>query len=232
MKRSAAALVRPLRGVTLAAAVVLAVGVSPAGAHVQVSPSVVAPGDSVRFTVLVPGESGQPTTRVELKVPAEVLPFAFSDPPGWKRRNVLAANGALDRIVWTGRMAPDGFAEFSFLAGTPERAGELSWRALQAYADGTVVRWIGPPDSEEPAAVTRVAEDAPRQNAGGESAAPKDGDATETASPSPPAAAPETVESESSSTDDWFARALALVSLAIALAAVALALRGRAQRAS
>ena len=45
----------------------------------------------------------------------------------------------------------------------PGKAGdELTFKALQTYSDGDVVRWIGAPDSEQPAPqvkVTAAAED-------------------------------------------------------------------------
>lgn len=44
-------------------------------------------------------------------------------------------------------------------AKTPKETGEFSWRAFQAYEDGSVVEWTGPPDSEEPASVVKVVSD-------------------------------------------------------------------------
>ena len=139
-----------------------------AGAHIQVTPSLVATADPVLFTVLVPGETSSGTVRVELKIPPGLYPFSYEDVPGWKRQVITKANGLTDRVVWTGQAAPDGFARFSFLAGTPEKDGELRWAAIQTYADGKVVNWIGPPESENPAAITEVSSMAPKQNAGGE----------------------------------------------------------------
>jgi uncharacterized protein YcnI len=191
-----------------------------AQAHIQVSPTVAAPLDSVKFTLLVPGESDAKTTKVTLQVPPDVLPFSFMDPPGWTRTNNMAANGAIETIEWTGELPADGFAEFSFLAGTPEKPGTILWKTLQEYSDGTIVRWIGDPGSEEPAAVTEISADAPKQNAGGESgegetpAQTTTGDATETT-----AAGSVDVEVDASD-DDGLARALALLGLLVALAAL------------
>ena len=141
----------------------------PATAHIQVSPPHAAPGDAVKFTVLVPNESEAVTTKVELKIPSGMLPFSYVDVPGWKRTLVEASNGSVEEIVWTGKLAQDGFVEFSFLAGTPEKPMDLQWKALQSYSDGNVVSWIGAPDTEYPAAVTHLDENAAKQNAGGES---------------------------------------------------------------
>ena len=140
-----------------------------ASAHIQVNPKVVAPNDAVKFTVLVPGERSDQTVKVDLKLPSGLLPFSYEDTPGWTRQLVKASNGGVDRIVWSGRLPRDGFAEFSFLAGTPEQPGELQFKALQTYSGGTVVRWIGAPSSDNPAPVVKVEKGAAAQNAGGES---------------------------------------------------------------
>jgi uncharacterized protein YcnI len=163
---------RPFRRGLVALLISVAAGAfapAVAGAHIQVLPSIVATDDPVKFTVVVPGEQEDSTTSVDLKMPAGLLPFSYEETPGWTRKLVMASNGAVDRVVWTGKLPKDGFVEFSFLAGTPEKAGELVFKALQTYADGSVVRWIGEPKSDHPAPVVEVQNDAPRQNAGGES---------------------------------------------------------------
>jgi uncharacterized protein DUF1775 len=57
------------------------------------------------------------------------------------------------RVTWSGgRIAPGEFDEFGMSARIPEEEGtELAFRALQRYASGEVVRWIGPADADEPA---------------------------------------------------------------------------------
>jgi uncharacterized protein YcnI len=225
----------------LTAAVAVAWTVSAADAHVQVSPSVVAPDDAVKFTVLVPGEREAETTSVALRMPAGLLPFSYEDTPGWTRRIVSASNGGVDQVIWTGRLPRDGFVEFSFLAGTPAHPGQLAWKALQTYSDGTVVRWIGPPDADDPAPVTEVVKGAPAQNAGGEnasSAPPGSATATPAAPDAAPAAAvatatavmPAAVMSDSGTGGpDWVARGLGVAAL-LALGGLALELRRRDRR--
>ena len=145
---------RPL--LAIAAAVLTAAALAaPAAAHVQVRPTVAAPGDPVLFEVIVPGERDAKTVEVTLQVPKDVLPFSFNDPPGWERDNREASDGSLEAIVWRGEQAEDGFSRFAFLASTPEQEGEIVWKALQRYDDGEIARWIGAPDSENPAAVTK-----------------------------------------------------------------------------
>lgn len=178
-----------------------------AAAHIQVSPAEAAPGDAVKVTLLVPNEEDNATTRVELKIPAEVLPFSYEDTPGWTRKVVAASNGSVDKLVWTGSLPAEGFVEFSFLAAMPEKAGDVSWKALQVYAGGETVRWIGPPGSEQPAAATKVAEGVPLQNAGGENAAEggsSDTTPTETTAPAAETTAAAPASSSGGGDDnDW-----------------------------
>ncbi|HTZ86641.1 MAG TPA: DUF1775 domain-containing protein [Solirubrobacteraceae bacterium] len=195
------------RSLAAAGAVALAAALAgPAMAHVQIAPTVVAPNDPVKFTVLVPGERDTETTKVDMKMPSGLLPFSYEQTPGWKRQLVKASNGEVEQIVWTGRLARDGFVEFSFLAGTPPHPGELAFKALQTYSDGTVVRWIGAPESEHPAPVTRIVAGATRENAGGEGQKASGASSTVT---------PVAAKSSSASVGaDWTARALGIASLA------------------
>ena len=171
----------------LAVAAALAAA-APAHAHVQVTPAEAAPGDPVRFELLVPGETGAHTTEVALQIPKGVLAFAFEDQPGWKRTTEQAGDGSLGVVRWRGRLATDGFVRFAFLAATPRREGDLAWKAVQRYDDGEEAAWIGPPGSDHPAAVTTISASAPRQNAGGEGEG--EAPAAPAAAPATPAAAP------------------------------------------
>lgn len=172
--------------VALGAAVPLALAAAPAApAHVQVRPAEAAPGDPVLWTVLVPNERDVATTRVELAIPDGVLPFAYEPLPGWTRRVTKNADQSTRSVVWTGRLEPEEVLSTQFLGSTPEAEGPIAWKAIQTYADGQKVRWIGGPDTEEPASFTEISASAPRENAGGE------GGATAAAEPgaSPAAAA-------------------------------------------
>ena len=57
------------------------------------------------------------------------------------------------------RIPPDQYDSFQFIARNPVREGELEWKVIQRYTDATD-RWIGPPDSENPAARTTISETA------------------------------------------------------------------------
>ena len=160
---------------------------APAQAHIQISPTEAAPGDPVRFELLIPGETDAHTTQVSLQIPKGVLPFSFEDQPGWKRTVENAADGSVGVVRWRGKLASDGFVRFAFLAATPEQEGDLTWKAVQRYDDGEEAAWIGPPDSDNPAAVTSISASAPRQNAGGEGA---EGAPPASEPPSAPASTP------------------------------------------
>ena len=63
----------------------------------------------------------------------------------------------VDRITWTGsgtegRIGPGQFQDFGLSVGVPDKPDtSLTFKALQTYGDGEVVRWIGAPDADEPA---------------------------------------------------------------------------------
>ncbi|HTE58799.1 MAG TPA: DUF1775 domain-containing protein [Solirubrobacteraceae bacterium] len=199
-----------------------AVAALPAQAHVQMSPTEAAPGDPVKFELLVPGESDAHTTDVALQIPTGVLPFSFEDQPGWKRTLEHADDGSIATVRWRGRLASDGFVRFAFLAATPEQEGDLVWKAVQRYDDGKEAAWIGPPDSDNPAAVTRVSAAARRQNAGGEG---------ESAAPAAGGARPATPVQESADDGGGSSGTLGIVlggaGLVLGAAALAVALRRR-----
>jgi uncharacterized protein YcnI len=189
-----------------------------AAAHVQVRPSEVAPLDPTLWTVLVPNERQESTTRIKLQVPEDVYPFSYEQAPGWKRTLKTAQDGTVRSIVWEGRLASDGLAEFTFLATTPEQEGTIAWKALQTYEGGKVVRWIGSPDSEEPASYTTVSADVPPQNAGGEGAEAAQGSEASTV---------EVADGDDGGGDSTVAIVLAAAALGLAAVAVAMARRGR-----
>jgi uncharacterized protein YcnI len=212
---------RALRGATSGAILGLLVAVTPASAHIQVDPTTAAPDDAVLFQVLVPNERSHGTSKVELAVPASVIPFSYQDTPGWRRSLKLKKDGSARSIVWRGHLRPDGFARFSFLASTPAQEGDIAWKAIQTYDDGKKVRWIGTPESDSPAALTTVSKRFPRQNVGGE------GTGKAESSSSSSAAAPASTSSED--TSDSTARWLAAGALAAALAALAMSVFRRKQ---
>jgi uncharacterized protein YcnI len=173
LKRSAlvAALVG---GLTLALAV-------PASAHVTVNPTTATPGGYTKVTFRVPTESDTlSTTKVEVTLPADapVASVSVKPVPGWTavaEKSTLAtpidAHGtaiteAVSKITWTADTAaaikPGQFQEFDVSLGPLPEKGQMIFKALQTYSDGSIVRWIDEPatdgsEPEHPAPVLKLA---------------------------------------------------------------------------
>jgi periplasmic copper chaperone A len=168
-----------------------------AQAHLTVSPSSAPAGADSEELIRVPNESETASTiKVDVQLPPGFVSASYEAQPGWKVRVVrqkLAKPVQTDdgpvseevrRITWTGdgsaqgRIAPGQFMDFPLAVTIPGKAGDtLTFKALQTYSDGKVVRWIGPAGSDEPAPQLAV------------TAAAKEGAATGAPAPAKPAAA-------------------------------------------
>jgi uncharacterized protein len=163
----------------MSAAAALAVPAA-AEAHVTLQPDTAPAGQFTRLDVRVPTEGPRATRKVVLQLPPGFLFASYQPTPGWTvrmttRKLAHAAttrDGTVDRevsrISWTANSAadaipPGGFQDFGLSVGMPEGAvgTKLTFKALQHYADGEVVRWIGPADSETPAPQVTLREPAP-----------------------------------------------------------------------
>lgn len=212
----------------LAAAVTL-LAAAAAQAHVTVHPNALPAGGEAMLAIDVPDErSDARTVKVEVEFPAGVVSLDTEPVPGWTAKvltrklakPVTTDDGSfvseVDIVTWTatdGGIGPGHFLRFPFSAAVPDRPGAvLTFKALQTYSDGSVVRWIGPPAADEPAPQVLVTE------AG---TALADYPAGLTA-----------IEQASKTRPHGLAVALAtgLALLALALAAVALLLGGRRSR--
>jgi uncharacterized protein YcnI len=154
-------------------AAVLAVTLAVAGvtsAHVTLQPSEVPAGTFTRLDVRVPNERDNAgTTKVEVQFPPGFA-FVSTEPvPGWtgtiktrKAAKPIDIEGEkvteeVDTITWTGDgrsgiVKPGQFQDFGVSIATPDTPGtKLTFKAIQTYDNGEVVRWIGPPDAGEPA---------------------------------------------------------------------------------
>jgi uncharacterized protein YcnI len=108
----------------------------------------------------VPSERESSTTGVDLRLPAGVT-FALAEQVAGWRTQIVRRGGAISELRWRGGpVPPGGYAELRFIARNPVRTGPVAWKALQRYGDGTVVRWIGAADSDNPAPTTTLSEDA------------------------------------------------------------------------
>jgi uncharacterized protein YcnI len=164
-----------------------------AGAHVTLQPEEVPAGGFTRLDVRVPTErEDASTTKVEVQFPAGFTTVSTEPVPGWTT-NVMTAKLAkpqvndegekitdrVDTVTWraTGRgIGPGQFQDFGLSLAVPDKAGSaLTFKAVQTYDSGEVVRWIGPPDSDEPAPQVQLTA------AEGEGGAPAPADQTQQA---------------------------------------------------
>jgi uncharacterized protein len=164
----------PVRGCVITAALTAAL-VLPAAAeaHVTLQPtSVPAGGDDTLLSVRVPNERDDASTvKVDLQLPAGFASASVEPVAGWSfkvtkvklAKPIQTDDGEITegiaRITWTGgRIPPGGFQDFPLSVVVPGKAGDtLTFKALQTYSNGTVVRWIGAKDSDNPAPTVAVA---------------------------------------------------------------------------
>ena len=146
-------------------------------AHVTVQPDTAPAGGFTRLDVRVPNERDDAgTTKVDVQLPPGFISASYEPVPGWsvkltrtKLDQPLDAGEGLEvdeqvsRITWTGDgrqgiIGPGQFQDFGLSLRMPEgKAGDkLVFKALQTYEGGEVVRWIGPEDADEPAAVVTL----------------------------------------------------------------------------
>jgi uncharacterized protein YcnI len=142
-------------GTCLGICTMLAVS-APAWAHVVVSPEVVTAGDYETLTVSVPTEKEIPTTKIRVEVPEGFLLSGVQPVPGWE--HTFQEDGGVVRAVTFsgGEIRPREFQQFLVQAQAPDKPGKYPWKAFQTYEDGSVVEWVGAPESEEPASAVEV----------------------------------------------------------------------------
>jgi uncharacterized protein len=158
-----------------ALAAALLIAPAAAEAHVTVQPTQAPAGGFTRLDVRVPDERDDAsTTKVDVKFPPGFAEASYQPVPGWNvkvtkaklAKPIQTDDGPLtegvSRITWTARTTADGippgaFQDFGLSVQVPGKAGDtLTFKALQTYSNGTVVRWIGAKDSDAPAPTVRV----------------------------------------------------------------------------
>jgi uncharacterized protein YcnI len=160
-----------MRRIAIALAAALAL-LAPAAAqaHVSVHPNEVPTGSFATLDIRVPNElEGASTIKLAVQVPPGFLDISTEYMPGWTAKMLtgkLAKPVQTDdgevteqvrEIVWTGdgkqgTIPPGQFVDFPISTEVPGTQGqELTFKVLQYYDNGEVVRWIGGPSSEEPA---------------------------------------------------------------------------------
>jgi uncharacterized protein YcnI len=215
--------------------IAVAAGLIPASAahgHAVVQPSAARPADPQVYRVTVPNEMESPTVEVRLRVP-KGIDFALleSAPAGWKGE-IVRKGDVISEIRWSGgEIPPEQYGTFRFLVRNPVEEGEITWPIVQRYEDGSVQRWIGPQNSDEPASRTQISESATPEDiiaVNGEKLAQADAgdaEASPTAASAPAAAGADDDEDESER--DPLALGLAGGALIVALIALAGSLRRR-----
>lgn len=148
-----------IAGAALSAALLLPAAAS---AHVTLQPAMAVAGADTVETVSVPNEfDNAVTTKVAVQMPPGFDEVSYESVPGW--RVTLAHRGEdVSRVTWTAAdkadaIQPGEFRDFPLAVGVPDKPGALTFKALQTYSNGKVVRWIGPVGSDEPAPVVKVA---------------------------------------------------------------------------
>jgi periplasmic copper chaperone A len=160
-----------IRSYILGAALVAVLALAPtAVAHVTLQPEETVAGDFTRLDIRVPNErDNASTTKVEVRMPPGFIFVSTQPVPGWDAKVTMRKldkpveqfgeqiTEEVDRVTLTGDgetgvIRPGEFQDFGLSVGVPDKAGStLTFPSLQTYSSGEVVRWIGPPDSEEPA---------------------------------------------------------------------------------
>jgi periplasmic copper chaperone A len=143
----------------LAAGAALVLPAASAFAHVTVNPREAARGGYAKLAFRVPNErDGVNTTKLEVNFPTDHPLASVSVRPhaGWTytvekaklATPVTSDDGqiseAVAKITWTGGVIKPGeFDEFEVSVGPlPDDADSLTFKALQTYSDGQIVRWI------------------------------------------------------------------------------------------
>ena len=202
-----------------------------ASAHVTLQPEEVPAGGFTRLDVRVPTErDNASTTKVEIQFPPGFLSVSTEPVTGWDAKIVKRkldkpveqfgeqVSEEVGQVSFTANgeaagIGPGEFQDFGLSLSVPDKAGStLTFKAVQTYSSGEVVRWIGSPDSEQPAPQVKLA------------AAQPEGGASE------PAAEEQSAAPAESGGDDDSGNTLAIIALVVAIAALAaglLALLGR-----
>ncbi|MFC0432115.1 YcnI family protein [Kutzneria buriramensis] len=159
---------RALTRVGAVATVTLATALLTAGiaaAHVETDPGQATKGDESVVTFRVPNEEDSAgVVKLEVSFPLDhPVPEANTTPmPGWTaavtmttlpkavHQNNSDVKNAVQTVTWTAdpgtQIKPGEFLRFAVLAGPlPDNTDKLTFKALQTYSNGDVVRWIDPP---------------------------------------------------------------------------------------
>src|SRR3954451_8673447 len=218
------------------AAVIVLAAPAAAQAHVTIQPNQAPAGGFARLDVRVPNEQDNAaTTKIQLQLPDGFAEASYEPVPGWKvavktaklakpiKTDDDTVTEGVKEITWTGKpgIPPGAFQDFGLSVQVPGKAGDkLTFKAVQTYSNGQIVRWIGPESSDSPAPTVSVTAAAAEH--GGTAATP-----AATAAPSKPASS--SSSDNSSDTLSIIALIVGALGLLAALAALAASRRTRAR---
>jgi uncharacterized protein YcnI len=140
----------------------------PALAHITVTPGSAQPGSAAVLTFHVPNEEASAyTNRVDVQIPTDhpIAQLLVKPVAGWTvsvKTSTLAKplvtddgsfTTAVSEVIWSGgKIAPGQFQDFSVSADPlPQGVSQLTFKAIQTYSNGDVVRWIDVPQPGQPA---------------------------------------------------------------------------------
>jgi uncharacterized protein YcnI len=129
-------------------------------AHVKIKPERAPAGGEARLIFEVPNERPDAATRrIVIQMPPGVTSVEGRLRRGW-RLTVRRANGAVRRVTVATRgrgLTGDQRGRFRLVVGLPRREGAtLTFKVLQVYDSGEILRWIGPEGVSEPAPTLRL----------------------------------------------------------------------------
>jgi uncharacterized protein YcnI len=161
---------KPMKKLALSSTVALVAALASAAvaqAHVTVHPNALPAGGFQLINIRIPNEEEKAsTTKVVVQFPAGFPDASWQAVSGgWKAtitfrklaKPVIVEGEKLTQEVNTvtfsgGRISPGQFIEFPLSVATPSKAGAvLTFKAVQTYSNGDVVRWIGAPGTDTPA---------------------------------------------------------------------------------
>lgn len=163
-------------GVATASAMLLLAG--SALAHITVTPDSVVAGSTDVLTFHVPNEEAHAdTVKVDVQIPVNhpIAQLLVQPVPGWAvsvktitlAKPIVTDDGsfsqAVSEVIWSGgRILPGQFQSFTISADPmPTGESQVTFKAIQMYSNGDVVRWIdvqqpGQPNPAHPAPVVSL----------------------------------------------------------------------------
>ncbi|BBA98630.1 hypothetical protein RVR_4888 [Actinacidiphila reveromycinica] len=216
----------------------------PAFAHVTVQPGSAAKGSYSTVSFKVPCEEDNASTvKLEVNLPTDhpIASVSIQPVPGWTAKVTTTklttplktddgtVTSAVTKITWTGgKIEPGQFQQFPVSFGPlPDNTDTLTFKALQTYSDGNVVRWIeipqaGQPEPQNPAPTLQLT-----AAAGDSGATPA---ATGSPAAAPPAAGTAATTTASGSNSDGTARALGVAGIVVGVIGVGFGVYGGRRR--